>query len=96
MADLPDLLSSEETKPSLQVKAEEKTVKPESASANRGGGKSSTDERDITDELFRSGIVRSVSLVYASHFVVLSFLSRNTSFISSSFLPLDMNMDWTN
>ena len=39
------------SEPSLQVKAEEKTVKLESASTNHGGGKSSTDERDITEEL---------------------------------------------
>ncbi|KAL6961460.1 hypothetical protein U1Q18_039228 [Sarracenia purpurea var. burkii] len=35
---------------SLPVKAEEKTGKPESA--NRGEKAASTDERDITDELF--------------------------------------------
>lgn len=47
MADLPDLLSSEETKGARAL--EEKTGKPESA--NRGEKAASTDERDITEEL---------------------------------------------
>jgi hypothetical protein len=49
MVDLPDLISFFRGNKRLQVKAEEKTGKPESA--NRGEKAASTDERDITEEL---------------------------------------------